>query len=348
MRAFFHPDQQLHDPKQFMRVGRICGPNDLPTRTEALVGALRTRGVEPEVPPARGLEPAASVHCDQYLRFLATAYTRWACIPGAGPEVLPNAAPYWSGSPEREARSACRSTSIVAEACYYLGDLAVPIGPRTWQSALASSYSAWAAADAVIAGEPCAYALCRPSGHHARPDRASGFCYLNNAAIAAQRLRTRFDRVAVLDVDAHHGDGTQEVFYRRSDVMTVSLHVDPEVYYPFFTGFPDERGANDGLGFNLNLPLKPRAGDVTLLGALDRSLEAIARFAPRALVVSLGFDMHRDDPLSILSVKTGAYGEIGRRIAGMRMPTVVVQEGGYRVCIIGACLGEFLDGLRAG
>ncbi|WP_245259043.1 histone deacetylase family protein [Salinarimonas rosea] len=331
-----------------MRVGRICGPNDLPTRTAALVGALRTRGVDPEVPAEAGLEPAASVHDARYLGFLESAYERWACIPGAGPEVLPNAAPYWNGSPERDARPGCRSPSVVAEACYYLGDLAVPIGPDTWQSALASSHSAWAAADAVIAGDKCAYALCRPSGHHARADRASGFCYLNNAAIAAQRLRSRFDRVAVLDVDAHHGDGTQEIFYRRSDVMTVSLHVDPEAYYPFFTGYADERGAGDGLGFNLNLPLKPRAGDVTVLGALDRALEAVARFGARALVVSLGFDMHRDDPLSMLGVKTAAYGEIGRRIADVRMPTVVVQEGGYRVCVIGACLGEFVDGLRAG
>jgi acetoin utilization deacetylase AcuC-like enzyme len=205
-----------------------------------------------------------------------------------------------------------------------------------------------AAADAVAAGERASYALCRPSGHHVRGDRASGFCYLNNAAIAVERLRTRFARVAVLDVDAHHGDGTQQIFYRRADVLTVSLHVDPANYYPFYTGYAAERGHGAGLGYNLNLPLAPGAGDADLLSRLDEGLAAIRDYRPDALVMSLGFDTHDQDPIGALHVSTGCFGDIGARVRALALPTTLIQEGGYAVQVIGACLTAFLrEFLRA-
>jgi len=348
MRSFYHPDQSLHDPQQFMRVGRISDPKDLPSRTEALLGALAARGLTPETPPDCGLDPILAIHTRPYVDFLMTAHARWSKLPGAGPEVLPNVSPYWNGRPEWPARPPCRSGSVVAQAGYYMGDLAVPIGPETWTSAQRSAHTAVAAADAVIAGEPGAFALCRPSGHHSRADRATGFCYLNNAAIGAQRLRGRFGRVAVLDVDAHHGDGTQEIFYHRGDVQTVSVHVDPEDYYPYYIGYADEEGVEAGAGFNLNLPVAPGTGDAIFLEAVDTGLARIRDYGAEALVLSLGYDAHQDDPLSKLKVTTDAFRAIGAKVRAFGLPTLVVQEGGYQVSIIGDCLGQFLDGFAEG
>ncbi|MGI9480868.1 MAG: histone deacetylase family protein, partial [Hyphomicrobiales bacterium] len=172
MRAFFHPDQSLHDPKQFMRVGKISDPQDVPARTEKLLKGLAAAAVTVEAPEDAGLEPVRKVHNPGYLEFLETAYGRWRMIESAGPEVLPNVSPYWNGSPDHDFRQACRPNSIVAQAGFYLGDLAVPIGENTWRSCIKSTHSAVAAANAVIAGDRFAYALCRPSGHHARADRA--------------------------------------------------------------------------------------------------------------------------------------------------------------------------------
>jgi len=345
MRAFFHPDQSLHDPQQFMRVGVISDPKDLPSRTEALLAALARRGITPEQPSDYGTEPALTIHSKPFVEFLEGAYERWRAIPGAGPEVLPNVSPYWNGSPAQDRRPACRSSSVVAQSGYYLGDLAVPISAHTWTSALRSSHTATAAADAILNGTDVAYALCRPSGHHARVDRASGFCYLNNSAIAAQRLRSRFDRVAVLDVDAHHGDGTQEIFYRRPDVLTVSVHVDPDAYYPYYIGYDDERGHGEGEGYNLNIPVPPKSSDAVYHRAIEQGIEKVRAFGAQALVVALGYDSHREDPIGLLDVSTEGFRGMGERIRAIGLPTVVVQEGGYQVSVIGDCLEQFLAGL---
>ena len=341
MRTFFHQDQRLHDPQQFMRVGRISAPTDVPSRVDSLLAALAELGIAAEAPADHGKAPVASIHDGAYLTFLETSFERWRQLPNAGPEVLPNLSPYWNGRPG-EKRKACRSTSVVARAGYYLGDLAVPIGAASWRAIVAATHCAASAAEAVLAGEQVAYALCRPSGHHARADRASGFCYANNAAIAAEALRSRFARVAVLDVDAHHGDGTQEIFYGRPDVLTVSIHVDPDVYYPFYTGYADERGFGAGEGFNLNLPLAPGSGDGEMHAAVDKAREAIFAFKAQALVLSLGFDSHREDPIGLLGVSTSGFRGVGSRVRELSLPTVIVQEGGYQTQVIGACLSETL------
>jgi acetoin utilization deacetylase AcuC-like enzyme len=344
MRAFFHPDQQLHIPRQFMRAGRISDPTDVPARTGALLTALERRGIKIALPKDFGTAPALTVHTADYLEFLAGAYAAWVKLPDAGPEVLPNCFPYWNSRVDLRHRPPCPSPSPIARAGYYLGDLAVPIGEHTYTSSLAATHTAAAAADAVLAGDVASYALCRPSGHHARADRASGFCYLNNAAIAAERLRSKFKRVVILDVDAHHGDGTQAIFYQRGDVFTISIHADPAAYYPFFTGYAHERGYGDGEGANLNIPLPLGAGDAELLAALQGAADAIARFGAEALVLSLGFDNHREDPIGVLKVTTGGFQPVGRFIRGLALPTVVVQEGGYQISVIGDCLDRFLAG----
>ncbi|MGV2899997.1 histone deacetylase family protein [Achromobacter sp. AGC78] len=349
MKAFFSEEQLLHTPQQFMRLGRLSAPTDLPSRAESLQGALAARGILVEAPSDYGRKPLESIHSADYLNYLETAYTRWQSLkaPGVdpGPEVLPNLSPYYSGRIEQAGRGPCPSPSIVAQTGYYLSDLSCPIGPHTWRSALRSTHSAVAAADHVASTAGMAYALCRPSGHHAHRDRAGGFCYLNSSAAAASRLLQTWSKVAVLDVDAHHGDGTQNIFYQRADVMTVSLHADPSAYYPFYTGYADERGHGAGEGYNLNLPLAHGSGNDPFLAALDTALTALAGYGPQALVLALGFDTYKDDPISVLKLDIDAYRDIGARVASLRVPTVVVQEGGYMVQAIGPALDAFMQGM---
>lgn len=348
MQAFFCPDQLLHTPQQFMRLGRLHKPADVPARAEALRDTLTRLGVPVHLPAEAGLAALQAVHSPAYLDYLATVFERWQALkmPGVepGPEVLPNLGP--AGHVRSDlARGDCPSPSVVAQTGWYISDLACPIGPQTWRAILRAAHTALAAAEAVCAGAPRAYALCRPSGHHAQWDRAGGFCYVNNAAVATQRLVQQFGRVAVLDVDAHHGDGTQQIFYRRGDVLTVSTHADPDFYYPFYSGRADERGAGDGLGCNLNLPLAHGSGNAQFIAALDAGVAAVRAFQPAALVLCMGFDTFGDDPLSVLKLTHDAYRAVGQRVAGLGLPTVVVQEGGYMVEALGPGLQALLEGL---
>jgi acetoin utilization deacetylase AcuC-like enzyme len=324
MRAFYHPDQGLHDPRQYMRFGRLVAPRDLPARTDELLGALAARGLVPLAPAAHGIAPALGVHAQPYLQFLASVWERWAQLPEHGPEVWPNTFPYWSGRPEDAARPRCPAEGIVGQVGWYLGDLSVPMGPDTWTSALRSCETAVSAADALAEGESAVYALCRPSGHHARADRASGFCYINNTAVAAQRLHARADRVAILDIDAHHGDGTQQIFYNRADILTVSIHADPVNYYPFFTGYIGETGCGAGEGFNLNLPLAHGSGGDAMAAAIETASEKIQAFGPQALVVALGFDAHRLDPIGVLKLEAEDFGHVGAQVRALGLPTLIV------------------------
>ena len=359
MRAFYHPSQAAHDPLQYMRVGRVIAPKDVPARIEALLGALRSLEITPEQPATDYPNARAAVHTKGFLHFLETAWERWQQLPERGPEVWPNTFPYWSGRPEDAARPDCPAEHIIAQAGWYLGDLSVPMGPNTWLSVRESCNTAIAAADAILSSPksqvpspksqapspPMAYALCRPSGHHTRADRASGFCYINNTAAVAERLRGTFNRVAILDVDAHHGDGTQQIFYARRDVLTISIHADPRNYYPFFTGYANEVGIGDGAGFNLNLPLAHGSTGSAMMTAVDRAAEQIRAFGADALVVALGYDAHARDPIGVLKLESHDFAGIGTRVRGLALPTVVVQEGGYAVEVLGDCLTAFLSGL---
>ena len=347
MRAFYHPDQALHDPQQYMRFGRIVAPKDLPERTERLLGALAAHGILPEKPAESGLAPITAIHSPDFVAFLEGLWARWTALPERGPEAWPNTFPYWSGRPEEAMRKPCRPTGIVGQLGWYLGDMSVPVGEHCWLSTLRSAETAVAGADAILSGESGVYALCRPSGHHARADRASGFCYLNNTAIAAQRLRSRFGKVAILDVDAHHGDGTQQIFYRRDDVLTVSIHADPVNYYPFYTGYADERGDGPGEGFNLNLPLPHGGGGEAMEAALAEAARAIRSFGAEALVVALGYDAHKDDPIGVLTLEAADFETIGRIVRALGLPTLTVQEGGYAIEAIGGCLEAYLAGFIA-
>jgi acetoin utilization deacetylase AcuC-like enzyme len=301
-------------------------------------------GHEIVAPQPCGPGPAAQVHTPEYLEFLQTIVPRWRRIDGASAEVIPNIHPNGRGGdgPGGYPRSA------VGQAGWHMADTACPIAEGTWESALASAETAVHAARLVLGGERAAYALCRPPGHHAFADMAGGFCFLNNAAIAAQHLRDRgADRVAILDVDLHHGNGTQGIFWARGDVLTVSLHADPARFYPFFWGHAEERGTGAGLGANLNLPLPRGTDDDAYLAALDRAFGRIRAFAPDALVVALGLDAFEGDPLAGLAVTTAGFGRIAAALAGQGLPTVLVQEGGYLCDALGANLAAVLDGFEA-
>ncbi len=334
MKAFYADEQKRHDPKMFLSSGAQKPNPEQPERVERLLAGARAAGLSVERPKDHGLGPIAAIHTPEYLDFLERIYERWQHIEGASEEVIPNIHPI--------ARNGSYPASAVGQAGYHMADTACPISAETWESARWSAWSAVEAADAVIAGEVATYALCRPPGHHAFADVAGGFCFLNNSAIAAQRLRSKAARVAILDVDLHHGNGTQGIFYARGDVLTVSLHADPERFYPFFWGYADERGEGPGLGYNFNLPLPRKSGDGPFLEALQAGLRRIRSFAPDAVVVALGLDAFEGDPFGGLSVSTPGFARIAEAIAALRLPTVIVQEGGYLCDALGDNLTSFL------
>lgn len=309
---------------------------ELPERALRLLAAARSLGFEVCEPADAGMEPLAAVHSRDYLEFLRTAHQQWQAVgEDWGDEVTPNI----------HVRQPNALRGILAMAGYYLADGSCPVGRATWQGAYASAQSAIAAAREVSAGARRAYALCRPPGHHARRDAAGGFCYLNNAAIAAEVLRAQFGRVLILDTDMHHGQGVQEIFYRRADVSYVSIHGDPVNFYPATAGFSEERGEADGLGFNLNLPMPHGAGEEVFFARLDDALAAVRAFAPPVLILALGFDIYREDPQAKVAVSTEGFGRLGQKIAALDLPVLVVQEGGYHLESLEANAGSFFGGL---
>ena len=337
MKVVCHTEQKRHYPLHFL-VNGVFRPNpEQPERLDRLLQAAIQAGCRHETPLAHGMEPIAAVHTEPYLDFLERAWERWSRIEGGAPAVTPNVHP--------NRRSVGYPASVVAQAGYHMADLAAPLATGSWTSILWSAWTAVHAARLVLDGERAAYALCRPPGHHAFSDMAGGFCYLNNSAIGAQLLRRAHPRVAILDVDLHHGNGTQAIFYERGDVLTVSIHADPERFYPFFWGYAGETGAGAGAGCNMNLPLARGSGDESFLAALDTALARIADYAPGALVVALGLDAFEGDPFGGLRVSTDGFGEVGRRIASrLALPTLLVQEGGYLCDGLGDNLASFLQG----
>jgi len=289
--------------------------------------------------------PSTSISCGlfraDYIDFLRTAYADWQLMRARG--VSASETVQSSGFSLRH-RHARIPSAVSARADYYLSGGWAPIAEGTFEAAVASAHTAVEAAEIALAGGGEAFALCRPPGHHAYADLAGGFCYINNAAVAAQRLVRDVGRVTVLDIDAHHGNGTQGIFYDRNDVQFVSLHADPTHAYPFYCGFADETGHGPGAGLNLNLPLSIGSKDDVFIDALKHAIDAIRDFRPDALVLSLGLDIHEDDPTKLLSISSDGLTRIGSLIGAERLPIVVIQEGGYDIGRLSGNLRSFLDG----
>lgn len=337
MKAVYSPLQAQHDPQFFLVRGRLTRSAEQPERAERLIDGLNRLDIEIVDAKDFGSGPRASVHTPEYLAFLESAHSEWQRLPGdPSAEVVANVHPV--------RYPATYPTGIVGKAGWHMADTACPIGEHTYAAACASANTAVTAAELVLQGEKQSYALCRPPGHHAYADMAGGFCFLNNSAIAAHRLRSQHERVVILDVDVHHGNGTQGIFYNRRDVFTVSIHCDPVNYYPFVWGHKDERGAGDGEGFNFNIPLPTLSKDAVYMAALEEAKSAIKLYSPTALVVALGLDASEHDPLKGLSITTPGFKQIGASVAELGLPTVLVQEGGYLSGHLTENLASFLSG----
>lgn len=338
MKAIYSVSQARHDPTFFLSSGVQARNPEAPQRADTLLEAAVSVGCEHIEPTDSGLALISAVHTPEYIRFLKNIHSRWQHLDDASPEVVPNIHPV--------RRDGNYPTSEAGQAGYHMADTACPISSHTFDAAVRSAHCAGTAAQLVLDGETSAYALCRPPGHHAFKGIAGGFCYLNNSAIAAQRLRSCYNRVAIVDLDLHHGNGTQDIFYARDDVFTASVHADPQDFYPFHWGYANERGRDQGFAYNLNVPLPRQSGDDAFLAGLDHLLETVAMFTPEAIVVALGLDASVDDPFGGLSVTTDGFQRIAQRMAQLGKPTVLVQEGGYLSDSLGQNLNAFLQGFE--
>jgi acetoin utilization deacetylase AcuC-like enzyme len=329
-----------HDPPHEVNYGEIVRPvYERPERAERLRDALAAAGHPLVEPVPHGPGPVLAVHEPALVGFLEQAWPAWRAA--GGPEALiPD-----TFALGRLARGGGRDPGRgIGRAGWYCFDTATPLVAGSFAAAAAAADVALTAADLVAGGEPAAYALCRPPGHHAGPGYYGGFCLLNNAAIAARRLAAG-GRVAVVDVDFHHGNGTQDIFWEDAGVLYVSLHGDPARHYPFFTGAAEETGGGPGAGTTRNLPLPDGTGDDAYLAALAEALAVVDAFDPAAVVVSAGFDTFEGDPIGAFRVTTAGFGRIGAALAALGRPTVVVQEGGYAVEALGANAVALMRGM---
>jgi acetoin utilization deacetylase AcuC-like enzyme len=340
---------RLHDPGGEVWVGVRIPGTELPARADAIRTALAGAGARFVAAHEQPDDAVLAVHDGALTAYLESAWREWEA---AGLPVEPGqdrVVPYVFAHPGLiEDRAPAVPTAPSARAGSFAYDTMTLIGPGTWEAARAAVDVALTAADLVLDGAPAAYACCRPPGHHVTRTCFGGSCYLNNTAAAAARLRARGDgQVAVIDIDAHHGNGTQAIFYDRNDVLVGSVHVDPGAgWFPHFVGFEDEGGARAGDGANRNVVVAPGTGDDGWLAAV-RELAAWAR-GGRTLVVALGVDAAGTDPESPLEVTAAGFRAAGRELGAVGLPTVVVQEGGYDLDTIGALVHEFLTGLEEG
>lgn len=333
MRKFFSPAQRLHAPRQELHNGGFIAHAETPARAEMILAAIGGA----EAPSDHGDSAIRAIHDDAYLDFLRTGATRWAEAGRPG-----DAVGYIWPVVRRRALTLDRIDALLGR---YSIDAGTPLTTTTWDAAYASAQSVLAATKAVLAGDRAAFALCRPPGHHAGADYLGGYCYLNTAAIAAQAARDAgCARVAILDIDYHHGNGTQDIFWERGDVFYASVHADPATDYPFYWGHADEIGEGDGHGTTLNLALPQGATLEPFRRAQGAALDAIARFAPDLLVLSFGADTWEGDPISHFKLATDDYALLARDIAACGWPCVIAMEGGYAVDALGANVVSLLGG----
>lgn len=340
MLTIYSEDHRYQDGKAELADGRLVPCFEMPRRAEMILARVREVGLGAvEAPDDLGVEPLARVHEAGFLAFLQSAWDEWRAT-GREHDALPLC---W---PTRTLRQIC-PIRIDGKLSYYSMDAGTPITAGTWRAAYASAQVALTGAHRLSGGAAAVFSLCRPPGHHAAADVYGGYCFLNNAAIAAQALRDLgAGRVAVLDVDYHHGNGTQAIFYDRADVFFLSLHSDPRAEYPYFLGYADETGIGVGEGTNANYPL-PHGTDYAVWSqALDDACRRIAAWKADALVVSLGVDTFDGDPISQFRLKSPDFTACGARLAQLAVPTLFVMEGGYAVEAIGINAVNVLAGFE--
>jgi acetoin utilization deacetylase AcuC-like enzyme len=345
MHTFYYAGHTQHDPGQLHQPDtprRNRFYSEIARRGELIIEAIRQANLGPVLPPGDfGLEPIGEIHDYGLLNLLQNAY-RLVSEDHDNASVIANTFNV-RGSTRHVPRS------IWGLLGYYSFDTSAPIFEHTWDVAYWTAQTAVSAAALVFTGsERMAYGLCRPPGHHAAANLFGGFCYLNNAAIAANWLVQQGQRVAIVDVDYHHGNGTQAIFYQRNDVFVTSLHADPLNEYPFYWGYADEFGAEAGHLYNYNYPLPPGTTEERYLRTLDEALERVRLYVPDTLVISLGVDTVENDPLGSFKLTADSFRKIGARLAAFDLPTIVIQEGGYLYEQLGANVVAFLQGLENG
>ena len=343
MITLFSDQHALHAPAfEFFRGERVpCF--ETPARAVFVQQRLLQHGHVLREPHVDSRAVLGQVHSARYLAFLEHAWDDWLSLdPGNADRQ-----PFPSVWPVRTLRSDVEPANFIARLGLYSMDNGSPLSAGTWLAAKAGADAAASAAALIGEGAGAVFCCSRPPGHHAGADFMGGYCFLNNAAVAAQALRDGgAERVAVLDVDYHHGNGTQSIFYDRADVLFVSLHGDPLTEYPFYLGHADEAGEGAGLGFNLNLPLPAGAPASAWFEVLEQACRRITRHGAQALVVSLGLDTFADDPISTFALQAADFGRLGRRLAALGLPTVFVLEGGYAAEALGSNAVQVIDGFE--
>jgi acetoin utilization deacetylase AcuC-like enzyme len=337
MKVYYSETHRQHEPPFEVFDGGLRVPYfESSGRMDRILDALhKTDWAEIMQPKEFGLDPIHAVHDREYIDFLASAWTEWLTSEARDKATLLPSTFALRRRPQKP-------TSLLGRAGYYMMDLSACIVEGTYPAALAAANCALSAAEAVANGERIAFALCRPPGHHAGRDYAGGYCFINNASVAANWLSAK-GNVALLDIDYHCGNGTQDIFYERADVLTISIHADPNVEYPHYAGYADETGTEAGLGFHRNFPLKKGADDVYYLSVLEEALSLTRKFAPKYLVVSAGMDIYTDDPLGTIKITTEGISEIGKRVSALDLPTVIVMEGGCNNEALGRNIVAFLS-----
>lgn len=342
-------DCLLHEPAGEVWLGLREQGTEVPARATVILGTLRRAGAPVLSADRRPVEALHSVHSPDLVRHLATIWSDWESGGYVTEHGRDRVVPYVFPTAAMLAGLAARQPAAVhGRVGLYCYDTMTLIGPGSWQAIHAAADTALTAASLVTAGQPVSFALCRPPGHHAGPGGYGGSCYLNNAALAAQALRQDgADRVAIIDIDAHHGNGTQAIFYARSDVYYGSVHVDPAAgWFPHYLGFADERGSGQGEGANRNIPLAPGSGDDEWLEGVARLCADVRARGADAIVLSLGVDAAAADPESPLQVTADGYRAAGE-LVGALGPVVVVQEGGYDLASLGEYVLAALLGVQA-
>ena len=343
MKTVYSDKHKLRDAKMEIHGGKIVAPFECPRRAEIILERVVSEELGDVIAPANyGMDPVLAVHDAGFVQFLETCAVEWAAAGYEG-EAIANC---W---PTRTMNSPHIPREIEGKIGHYALASETTITEGTWEAALASKDVALTATDLVLSGgERAAFGLCRPPGHHAAIDQFGGYCFLNNAAIAAQHVLDKgAKKVAILDVDFHHGNGTQHIFYDRDDVLFLSIHGDPMDAFPYFLGHADETGEGKGDGFNLNIPLPPGAKYSVWKAALETCLERIREFGAETVIISLGLDTFEDDPISFFKLESDDFTDYGAMIASLDLPTVFILEGGYAVDDVGVNTVNVLQGFEA-
>jgi acetoin utilization deacetylase AcuC-like enzyme len=341
MKTIFTSLHHRHTTKSELDGGILVDPYEKPSRAETILARVIHQKLGDVIEPeAFGIEPILRIHSADYVDFLKNCWTDWKAAGKPG-EAIPA---IWAGRGMRHRQP----KDIDGRLGYFSFSAESSITEGTWDAAFASAQVALTAQKHVANGDRAAFALCRPPGHHAAADVYGGYCFFNNAAISAQAfLDQGAKRVAILDVDFHHGNGAQSIFYNRDDVLTISLHGDPDHAFPHFLGFEEETGEGAGEGYNLNIPYPPNTPFSLWQQGLERACREIDQYAPDAVIVALGVDTFEDDPISFFKLTSSDYLTMGQRISQLNLPTLFTMEGGYDVDAIGINAVNVLEGFES-